>query len=73
MLYRSHGMIILKFIQDSDSTADNDRYSFRLQVSMKLTSNINSIQYVVKVVPPGTAGGHQTFIIIDHKKLDLIK
>ena len=55
MLYRSHGMIILKFIQDSDSTADNDRYSFRIKLSIKLKSEVSPIQYMVNARSRGPA------------------
>ena len=57
MLYSSHGMIILKFIQDGDSIADNDRYSFRLKVSIKSASESSSIQYVVNARSKGPAKG----------------
>jgi hypothetical protein len=58
MLYSSLGMIILKFIQDSDQTADNDRYSFRLKASIKCASKVSSIQYVVNAEPKGPAKGY---------------
>jgi hypothetical protein len=54
MRYSSLGMMILKFIQDSASTADNDRYSFTFKVSLKSTSELGKVQYVAVAVPTRT-------------------
>lgn len=60
-------MMILKFIQDSASTTDNERYSFIFKISIKLISEVSKVQYVVVAVPARTDVKHRIFTIIDHE------
>jgi hypothetical protein len=73
MRYSSLGIMILKFIQDTGPTADNDRYSFIFKASLKLTFDISKVQYVVLAILARTSLRYQIFAIIDHEgKLRLI-
>jgi len=60
-------MIILKFIQDSDSTADNDRYSFRIKLSINW--NLRSAQFNIWWMQgqEDRLKDAEIFIIIDRK------